>query len=54
MAPLLAMLALPLCMTFAGAQGVPGDAFPAHAPPMPVCNAPRDGVAACLGGRQCL
>ena len=31
-----------------------GDAFPHGAPPMPVCNAPRDGVAACLAGRQCL
>ncbi|UFN49806.1 hypothetical protein LPC08_03940 [Roseomonas sp. OT10] len=31
-----------------------GDAFPQGAPPMPVCNAPREGVAACLGGKQCL
>jgi hypothetical protein len=31
-----------------------GDAFPANAPPMPVCNGPREGVAACLAGRQCL
>lgn len=54
MAPLFAILALSSCMTSAWAQGVPGDAFPAHAPPMPVCNPPREGVAACLGGRQCL
>ncbi|MFT8245714.1 hypothetical protein [Roseomonas sp. BN140053] len=31
-----------------------GDAFPPGVPPMPVCNAPRDGVSACLAGRQCL
>ncbi len=34
--------------------GALSDAFPRGAPPMPVCNAPRDGVAACLAGRQCL
>ncbi|MFC0406814.1 hypothetical protein [Roseomonas elaeocarpi] len=31
-----------------------GDAFPAGAPPMPVCNRPREGVAACLAGKQCV
>ncbi len=29
------------------------DAFPTGAPPMPVCNAPREGVAACLAGIAC-
>ena len=31
-----------------------GDAFPAGAPPMPVCNRPREGVAACLAAKQCI
>lgn len=50
-AALAALLALP--PPAARAQ-VGGEAFPPGAPPMPVCNAPREGVAACLGGVSCL
>lgn len=54
-APPAALLAILLAPPAWG-DGLPGqrDAFPANAPPMPVCNAPREGVAACLAGRQCV
>ena len=55
--PLALLLLLAVAPRPAAAQGAPdslGDAFPGNAPPMPVCNAPRDGVSACLAGRQCL
>ena len=56
LAPLATALALLLALPTARADGLPGqrDAFPPNAPPMPLCNAPREGVAACLAGRQCL
>ena len=52
----LALLAILLASFAARADGLPGqrDAFPTNAPPMPVCNAPREGIAACLAGRQCV
>jgi hypothetical protein len=51
-----ARLAALLVAPAAWGDGLPGqrDAFPPNAPPMPVCNAPREGVAACLAGRQCV
>ncbi|MCK8784626.1 hypothetical protein M0638_09550 [Roseomonas sp. NAR14] len=50
----LATLAVLALARPAPAQVIGGEAYPPGAPPMPVCNALRDGIAACLGGRQCV
>lgn len=54
--PLIGLLIGLLTAPAARADGTPraADAFPPGAPPMPACNAPREGILACLAGTSCV